>query len=112
MNKEYAACLLKHEDVVEKSTWDLLIVAQRLSPGDWVLQITPNFDNNKKRIYCASVSNGDDNVTGRGPTIAAALSELINYLLHGSVYPLGGNGGQYVHPADRGWVLKSEASNE
>ena len=104
MNNEYGARLLKHADVVEKSTWDLLIVARRLSPGSWVLEISPNFDDKKKRVYCASVSNGDDNVTGTGETIAAALADLINYLLRGSVFPLGGNGGQYFHPSDCGWV--------
>lgn len=104
MKTDYEDRLLKHADVIEKCTWDLLIVAKRLCPGHWVLQIEPNFDDKKNRVYCASVSNGDDNVTGTGTTIAAALADLINYLLHGSVFPLGGNGGQYVHPADMGWV--------
>ena len=108
MIDEYRASLFKHADVVEKATWDLLVVAKRLSPGYWVLEISPNFDDKKNRIYCASVSNGDDNVTGTGSTIAAALADLINYLLHGSVFPLGGNGGQYCHPSDIGWVKGGE----
>lgn len=103
--------MLKHADVIEKSAWDLLVVASRLCPGEWVLEISPHFDDKNNRTYCASVSNGDDNVTGSGSTISAALADMINYLLHGSVFPLGGSGGRYIHPADRGWV-KQEKGGE
>ena len=105
MADEYRKRLERHYDAIEKSTWELLVVAKRLCPGDWVLQIEPSVEGqDQKRIFLAVVSNGDDNVTGTGKTIAAALASLIDYLLKGSVFPLGGSGGQYIHPADRGWV--------
>jgi hypothetical protein len=88
--------------------WDLLLIAKRLCPGDWVLQVEPGIDheNNKQRVFHAMVSNGDDNVTGTGKSISSALAQLITYLLNGSVFPLTGNGGQYIHPLDRGFVKK------
>ena len=105
MSDEYKERISRHYSAIENSTWDLLIVAKRLCPGDWVIQIEPNIDaKTNKHIYLAVVSNGDDNVTGSGVTIAAALADLINYLLHGSVFPLAGNGGQYIYPGDRGWT--------
>jgi len=111
---DYSRRILEHYSVIEKTAWDLLIVAKRLCPGDWVLQIEPSIqlDKTKKHIYLAVVSNGDDNVTGSGETIAAALAELINYLLHGNVFPLAGNGGQYIYPADRGWIKQKEGDQE
>jgi len=109
---DYAKRILGHYSAVDITTWDLLIVAKRLCPGDWVLQIEPNLDQKtQKHVYLAVVSNGDDNVTGSGETVAAALADLINYLLHGCVFPLAGNGGQYVHPSDRGWI-KPEKGGE
>ena len=111
MSDDYQKRLLAHSEAVSAVTWDLLVVAKQLCPGDWVLQIEPNLDTEtQKRVYLAVVHNGDDNVTGTGITIAAALADLINYLLHGSVFPLAGNGGQYVHPADRGWVKEEKGS--
>lgn len=105
MKTEYKDRILCHHESIEKSTWYLLIVAEMLCPGDWVLQIEPDTDpKTQKHIYLAVVSNGDDNVAGTGETIACALANLIDYLLHGSVFPLAGNGGRYIHPADRGWV--------
>lgn len=105
MLDEYQNRVLGHYHAIEQSAWELLVVAQRLCPGDWVLQIMSSFDgHDQKRIFLAVVSNGDDNVTGTGKTIESALASLINYLLQGSVFPLGGGGGQYVHPADRGWI--------
>jgi hypothetical protein len=106
----------KHTEAIEAVTWDLLAIAMRLCPGEWVLQIEISFDDKKQRSYIAVVHNGDDNVTGKGKTIAAALADLINYLLHGAVIPLaGGNNGRYVHPADRGWIKdpsETRAQNE
>ncbi len=105
MKTEYKDRVFRHYEAIEKSTWYLLTIAQMLCPGDWVLQIEPNIDQKtKKFIYLAVVSNGDDNVTGTGETIAGAIANLIDYLLHGSVFPLAGNGGRYIYPADRGWV--------
>lgn len=105
MVDEYRKRLVRHYESVDQSTWELLFVAKRLCPGDWVLQIEPSLEGvDQNRIFLAVVSNGDDNVTGTGKTIAAALASLIDYLLKGSVFPLGGCGGQYIHPADKGWV--------
>lgn len=114
MNEDYGKRLLAHEHAVNAVAWDLLNVAQRLCPGTWVLQITTNIDTKtNEHIFLASVSNGDDNVTGQGKTISAALAELINYLLKGSVFPLaGGNSGQYIHPSDWGWVRETEKDGE
>lgn len=109
---DYSRRVLEHYSAIEKTAWDLLIVAKRLCPGDWVLQIEPNINEAHKHIYLAVVGNGDDNVTGSGETIAAALADLINYLLHGSVFPLTGNGGQYIHPADRGWIKPEKGGEE
>lgn len=107
MNDTYFKRIQAHNKAIDDITWELLGMAERLCPGEWVLQIFRNMDNNQERIFIASVSNGDDNVTGKGKTIAAALADLINYLLHGSVYPLaGGNNGMYIYPSDRGWVKK------
>jgi len=102
---DYNKRIQAHNKAIGDVTWELLRIAERLCPGEWVLQISGNMDNNYERIFTAVVSNGDDNVTGKGKTIAAALADLVNYLLHGSVYPLsGGNNGMYIHPSDRGWV--------
>src|SRR5574343_941116 len=101
---DYSERIIGHYKVVDGVTWELLYVAQRLCPGEWVLQIETNLDpKTKQHIFLAVVSNGDDNVTGAGDTISAALADLILYLLRGSVFPLGGGGGRYIHPADRGW---------
>ena len=107
--RDYCKRIQAHTKAIEDVTWELLGIAERLCPGEWVLQINRNIDNNQERVFIAVVSNGDDNVTGKGKTIAAALADLVNYLLHGSVYPLtGNNNGMYIHPSDRGWVKKEE----
>ena len=108
MNTDYSKQVMEHYKAVESVAWDLLIVAKRLCPGDWVLQIEPNLSNDQKHehIYLAVVSNGDDNVAGSGKTIAEALAQLIYYMLQGHVFPLTGNGGQYLHPLDRGYELE------
>lgn len=110
MSDDYRERIIKHHEVIDEVAWNLLCVAKRLCPGDWVLQIEPNIETKtQKHIYLAIVSNGDDNVTGTGETISTALADLILYLLRGSVFPLGGNGGAYIHPADRGWIKKDSA---
>jgi hypothetical protein len=110
MNENYCKRIQAHNKAIDDVTWELLGIAERLCPGEWVLQISRNMDmNTHERLYTAFVSNGDDNITGHGKTIAAALSDLINYLIQGSLYPLaGGNNGMYIHPSDRGWVKKDE----
>ena len=57
-------------------------------------------------MFQVSVSNGDDNVTTSNKNLGAAIAQLIYYLLNGSVFPLTGGGGKYVHPMDCGWVKK------
>lgn len=109
---------IKHNQAVEKSIWELMIIAQRLCPGgEWVLQIFAyperNIDGKEMRKYMATVTNGDDNVTAVATTLGAALALLIHYLLDGSVYPLAsGNGGRKTFPGDTGWVRVPESEEE
>jgi hypothetical protein len=97
---EYTRRVHRHYELTEMAQASLLHLAQLLSPGYWVLQISRVRDFKASR-YEAVVHNGDDNVTGRGKTIAGALARLIAELLDGRVYPLGGNGGRYTREEDR-----------
>jgi hypothetical protein len=108
---EYTAQVIKHFEIQNSVNLELLGIVQLLCPGTWVLEVRQNIQivgNGHEKVYCVSVSNGDDNVTTSNKNLGAALAHLIYYLLNGSVYPLTGNMGVYVHPIDLGYVLKKE----
>lgn len=108
---EYASRVLKHYEVQNKVALELLQIAQLLCPGTWVLEVRAGVDFDSKKhetVFHVSVSNGDDNVSTTNKNLGAAIAQLIYYLLNGSVFPLTGNMGQYIHPIDAGYVLKGE----
>jgi hypothetical protein len=76
--------------------WDLLLMAQKICPGTWVLQILVDLDEHQQHIFRAVVTNGDDNITTQGKTPGSAIAKLIHHLLDGAVFPLTGNMGYYT----------------
>lgn len=108
---EYASRVLKHYEIQNAVALELIQIAQLLCPGTWVLEVRAglNVENNKPEcVFHVSVGNGDDNVTASNKNLGAALAQLIYYLLNGSVFPLTGGGGVYVHPEDLGYILKGD----
>jgi len=108
---KYTEQVIKHFQVQNDVNLELLSLAQLLCPGTWVLEVRQNIVVIKQmpeKVYHVSVSNGDDNVTTMNKNLGAALAQLIYYLLNGSVFPLTGNMGVYVHPIDAGYVLKGQ----
>jgi hypothetical protein len=111
---DYAKRVIKHFQIQSDVNLELLGIVQLLCPGTWVLEVRQNIQivgNGHEKVYCVSVSNGDGNVTTSNKNLGAALAQLIYYLLNGSVYPLTGNMGAYIHPIDLGYVLKNEGDN-
>jgi hypothetical protein len=110
MTDEYTARVIEHYKIQGEITLELLQIARRLCPGDWVLQVLPTLAKGKedKRVlaYEVTVTNGDDNVTACNENLGAAIAQLIYYMLNGSVFPLTGNGGYHYFPGDRGWIRK------
>lgn len=115
MTNDYDARVVNHYKVQNEVTLDLLRTLQLICPGTWVLQIQSGLifeEGCPRKVFNVSVSNGDDNVTATNKNLGAAIAQVIYYLLNGSVFPLTGNGGQYVHPLDMGYVLKEKDENQ
>jgi hypothetical protein len=111
---EYTKQVIKHFEIQNDVNLELLSILQVLCPGSWIMEVRQNIqviNNMPVKIYQVCVTNGDDNVTATNKILGAALAQCIYYLLNGSVFPLTGNMGVYVHPTDLGYVLK-ENENE
>lgn len=115
MSDEYGKLVIAHYKIQNDALWELMSMAQRLCPGgEWVFQMFARADYNPetpktpRKRFMATVTNGDDNVTAIGSTPGAAVALLIHYLLDGSVFPLTGNGGRKIFPADNGWTRDKE----
>lgn len=100
-----------HRNLVDKATFELVQMAERLCPGgEWVFQIFTHVEyvrdvKEPRRSWMAVYTNGDDNVTALGKNIGAAVALLVHYALDGALIPLGsGNGGRKIFPADNGWT--------
>lgn len=105
MTDEYQKQVWHHNQEVVKAQGELMELAQRLSPGYWVLQYTYNsFNPKQEERYTAYVTNGDDNVTAHGRTLGGAIARLIGHLLDGGVFPLTGQYGRYIAEQDRAYV--------
>jgi len=107
---KYTENMIEHYKIQSEINVELLMILQRLCPGTWVMQIMANIEmvnNRPQQVYLVTVTNGDDNVTATNKNLGAAISQVIYYLLNGSVFPLTGNMGMYIHPEDAGYK-KSE----
>ena len=97
---DYSKRVHRHHELTNIAQTSPFHLAQLLSPGYWVLQLSRVRDSKASR-YEAIVHNGDDNVIGRGKTIGGAVTRLIAEWLSSRVFPLGGNCGRYVREKDR-----------
>jgi len=99
---EYSKRQINHYKALQSAEHRLWLVLQTLSPGHWVLNIDAYFETNKaglfEPIWRVSCHNGDDSISAEGNTLGQATAKVILSLLGGAVYPLGGEGGRYVHP--------------
>lgn len=106
----YGKRVIGHYKIQTDVLWSLMSLVERLCPdGEWVFQLLTYVEKRNDtvvRLFQATITNGDDNVTCNDESPTGAVAGLLFHMLkgHGNPFPLTGNGGRKRFPADNGWI--------